>query len=201
MFFEPLSKCSRWFTNVFLITLHLSHWYLYDSTFFWMVSWSFGAIRRFLIVSSLKVNLHSIFTACSFLTFTDPLVVWDHYMRPLDVTASVLGAFCVVVAHSSGFHLSFVQCPCRIFASCKCLFQMFSLLFQQFRIRADGICSMLQWTYYIIPGWNCMVTVWLEVQVSMCRFPVHCSLQYCSLPYSNMHRCCLRFHQCPSCFQ
>ena len=51
MFFEPLTKCYRGFTNVFLITLNpLSLVSVYDSTFFWMVSWSFGAIRRFFIV-------------------------------------------------------------------------------------------------------------------------------------------------------
>ena len=51
MFFEPLSKCSRGLSNVFLITLHpVTFVSVYDSTFFWMVSWSFGAIRRFLIV-------------------------------------------------------------------------------------------------------------------------------------------------------
>ena len=41
--------------------------------------------------------------------FTDPLVVGDHYVRPLDVIASVLGAFCGVIGNSSCFHLSFVQ--------------------------------------------------------------------------------------------
>ena len=78
-------------------------------------------------VSSLKVNLHSIFTACFFHTFIDPLVIGDHYVRPLDDTASVLGAFCGVVGNSSGFHLGFVQGPCRVFASCECLFQVFFL--------------------------------------------------------------------------
>ena len=51
MFFEPLSKSSRGFTNVFLVTLHpVTLVSVNDSTFFWIASWSLGAIRRFLIV-------------------------------------------------------------------------------------------------------------------------------------------------------
>ena len=51
VFFEPLSKCSRGLSNVFLITFQpVTCISVYDSTFFWMVSLSFGAIRRFLIV-------------------------------------------------------------------------------------------------------------------------------------------------------
>ena len=51
VFFEPLSKCSRGLSNVFLIAFHpVTLVSINDFTFFWMVSWSFGAIRRFLIV-------------------------------------------------------------------------------------------------------------------------------------------------------
>ena len=52
MFFEPLSKCSCWFTNVLLITLHpITSISIYDSTFFRIWSLSFEAMRRFLMVS------------------------------------------------------------------------------------------------------------------------------------------------------
>ena len=104
-------------------------------------------------------------------------MVGDHHIRPLDVIARVLGAFFGVVSYSSGFHLDFVQCPCRIFTSCECLIQMVFFMLQQFRVGVDGFCSMLQWTYYTILWWNCMVTVLLIVQVSMCRFTIYCGLQ------------------------
>ena len=51
MFFEPLSKCSWWFINVFLIRLYpVTFISIDDSTSLLHGSWSLGAIRRFLMV-------------------------------------------------------------------------------------------------------------------------------------------------------
>ena len=58
-----------------------------------------------------------------------PWVVGDHYVRLLDVTASIVVSCSIFVCGSSGFHFCFVYCPCRIFASFECFLQ---LLFSAF---------------------------------------------------------------------
>ena len=51
VFFEPLSKFYWGLSNVFLIAFHpVTLESINDATFFWMVCWSFGAIRRILMV-------------------------------------------------------------------------------------------------------------------------------------------------------
>ena len=129
MFFEPLSNCSRGFTNVFLITLHPATLVsVDDSTFLLDGILVFGSHWEvFDCVTSLKVHLHSIFTACFLHTLTDPLVVGDHYVRPLDVIASIIVPFFVLlaavlvfilalfIAHTGYMH--FVNASSRCFSS------------------------------------------------------------------------------------
>ena len=95
-----------------------------------MTSWSLGSHEEvFDCVASLKVHLHSIFTACFLHTLTDPLVVGDHYVRPLDVIASIIvpfffGCFLVadlvfilalLIAHVGYLHLVSASSRCFFF--------------------------------------------------------------------------------------
>ena len=97
-------------------------------------------------------------------------------MRLLNVTASV-GAFFVFLATVLVFILTLFNVCAGYLYLVSAMFQIIFFMLQQFRAGADGFCSMMQWTYYTILWWNCMVTVPLKVQVSMCRFPLYCGLQ------------------------
>ena len=110
-------------------------------------------------IASFKVNLHSMFTACFLYTFTDSFIVRNHHMWFLDVVARVLCSLAVIVGCGFGFHFHLVHCPCRIFTAYECLFQMFFFLLQHFRTGAGGFSSVMQWTYYTILWWYCVVTV------------------------------------------
>ena len=62
----------------------------------------------------------------------------------LDAVARILGAPAILEGCGFGFDVDLVQCQCRIFASCECLFQVFLLLLQQLRAGADGFSSMMK---------------------------------------------------------
>ena len=160
MFFRPLSKCSWGLSNVFLIAFHpVTFVSMYDSTFLLdgiLVFWSYQEVLDGIV--SFKVDLHSMFIACFLYTFTDSFIVRNHHMWFLDVVARILNAPAVLVGCGFGFHFNLVHCPCRIFTSCECLFQIFFLL-QQFRAGTDGLSSVMQWTYYTILWWYCVITV------------------------------------------
>ena len=145
MFFEPLSKCSWGLSNLFLITLHpVTFVSIYDSTFLLEGILVFCSHQEVLdSFAPFKVNLHSMFTACFLYTFTYSFIVRNHHMF-LDVVARVLCALAVVVGCGFGFHSNLVHCPCSIFTSCECLFQMFFFFLQQFRAGADGFSSVMQ---------------------------------------------------------
>ena len=110
-------------------------------------------------IASFEVDLHSMLTACFLYTFTNSFIIRNHHMWFLDVVARILGAPAILVGYGFGFNFNLVQCPCRIFASCECLFQMFFLLLQQLRAGTDGLSSVMKWTYYTILLWYCVITV------------------------------------------
>ena len=152
VFFEPLSKCSWGLSNVFFITFHpVTFVSIYDSTFLLdgiVIFWSHQKVLDG--IASFKVDLHSMFTACFLYAFTNSFIIWSHHMWFLDVVTRVLGASAVLV--SCGFSLDFnpVQHPCRIFASCECLFYMFFLLLQQLRAVTDEfeLCDEVYLLHY-----------------------------------------------------
>ena len=120
VFFEPLSKCSWGLFTEFLIAFHpVTLVSIDDSTFFLMLSWTSGAIRRFLMdIASFKVNLHLMFPACVLKTFTDSFIVGNHRVWFLDVVARVLLASTGPVCCGPGLDFNFVNCSCSIFTSC-----------------------------------------------------------------------------------
>ena len=119
-----LSKCSWWLSNVFLITIHLVTFVsIYDSTFLLdgiLIFWSHQEVLDG--IASFKVNLHSMFTACFLYAFNDSFIIRNHHVCFLDVVTRVLAASAVLVSCGFGFDFYPGQYPCRIFASCECLF-------------------------------------------------------------------------------
>ena len=82
MFLEPLSKGSGGFPYIFLITLHpVTFVHIDDSTLFHKRIFVLGSHQEaFDGISSFKVYLHSIFLASSFEAFTQPFIIWHHYV-------------------------------------------------------------------------------------------------------------------------
>ena len=100
MFLEPLSKCSGGF-YIFFITIHpVTFISVDDSTF---LQHRIFVLRSHQEVShgitSFEVDLHPMFVACSFQAFTQPLVIWHHYVRVLVALLVV----CIVVIFSLWF--------------------------------------------------------------------------------------------------
>ena len=125
MFPKPPSKCSGGFPYIFFITLPpVTFIYIVDdSTFF--------SIRSFVLrshqeasdgLASFEVDLHSIFAACSFQTFTQPFVIWHHYVRilVLILVACIAALILPMVSLGWCFHFDLhpVECPYRVLASC-----------------------------------------------------------------------------------
>ena len=82
MFFEPLSKGSGGLPYIFLITLHpVTFVPIDDSTLFHKRIFVLGSHQEaFDGISSFEVHLYSIFLAGSFEAFTQPFVIWHHYV-------------------------------------------------------------------------------------------------------------------------
>ena len=82
MFLEPLSKGSGGFPYIFLITLHpVTLVPIDDSTLFHKRIFVLGSHQEaFDGITSFKVYLHSIFLASSFEAFTQPFIIWHHYV-------------------------------------------------------------------------------------------------------------------------
>ena len=54
---------------------------------------------------------------------------------------------------------------------------MIFFLLQQLGVLADGLRSMMQGTNHTILRWYCMVTVPLQIQVSMSGLPIYSSAE------------------------
>ena len=129
MFLEPLSKCSGGFTYIFLITLHpVTFVPIDDSTLFHERIFVLG-------VSSFEVYLHSIFLACSLEAFTQPFIIWHHYLRILFLVASHAALVLLLVFMGWCFHsyLYPFECPNRVFTFGQDFLQVMLLLLQQFK--------------------------------------------------------------------
>ena len=137
MFLEPLSKCSGGFPNIFLITLHpVTFVPIDDSTLFHERIFVLGSHQEaFDYITSFKVYLHSIFLACSFEAFTQPFILWHHYVRILFLVASHGALVLLLVFMSWWFHsyLYPVECPNRVFAFGQDFLEVILLLLQQLR--------------------------------------------------------------------
>ena len=62
----------------------------------------------------------------------------------LDTVTKILGAPAILNGCGFGFGFDLIQCPCRLFASCESLFQVFFLLLQQLRAGIDGLSSVMK---------------------------------------------------------
>ena len=112
---EPICKCSGGYTYIFLVTLHPVRFLSVDDS-------TFGQHRIFVLrshqeasngIASFEVNLHSIFVACSFQTFTQPFVIWYHYVRVLLLVGCMAALILLVVSLGWCFHVDLypVECP------------------------------------------------------------------------------------------
>ena len=123
MFLEPISKCSGRFPYIFFITLHpVTFMSVDDSLFFNIGSLTFGATRKFLMVLlSFKIDLHSMFIACSLHAFIQCFVIWHHYVwilvDLLVVCITVVVLLLVSLGWCSHLALNPVECSCRVFTS------------------------------------------------------------------------------------
>ena len=124
MFLGPLSKCSGGISYIFFITLHpVTFISIDDSTFLQygiFVLWNHQEV--FDGIASFKMDLHPMFVACSFQAFTQPFVVWHHYiwiLVALLVISIAVGTLLLVsLGWCSYFELDPIECPCRVFAFC-----------------------------------------------------------------------------------
>ena len=120
-FLEPLSKCSGGFSYLFFITL-------YPVTFISVDDSTFHQHRIFVLwkhqevsdgVASFKIDLHYMFIACSLHAFTQPFVIWHHYVwipvALLVVCITVLLLLLVSLGWCSHFDPDPIECPCRVF--------------------------------------------------------------------------------------
>ena len=124
MFLEPLSKCPGGFSYIFSITLHpVTFISVDDSTFLQpriFVLWSHQEVSDG--VASFKIDLHSMFIACSLHAFPQPFVIWHHYVwilvTPLVVSITFVVLLLVSLCWCSHFDLYPVEYLCRVFTSC-----------------------------------------------------------------------------------
>ena len=137
MFLEPISKYSRGFPYIFLITLHpVTFVPIDDSTLFHKRIFVLGNHQEaFDGITSFEVYLHSIFLACSLEAFTQPFIIWHHYERILFLVASHAALVCLLVFMGWCFHFYLypVECPNRVFTFGQDFLQVMVLLLQQLR--------------------------------------------------------------------
>ena len=96
MLFEPLPKGSGGFPYIFLITLHpVTFVPVDDSTLFYDRIFVLGGHQEaFDGIASFEIYLHSIFLACSLEAFTQPFIIWHHYLIWLLVASHAALVFC-----------------------------------------------------------------------------------------------------------
>ena len=137
MFLKPLSKCSGGFPYIFLITIHpITFVPIDDSTLFHERMFFLGNHQEaFDTITSFEVYLHSIFLACSLEAYTQPFIIWHHYVRILFLVASHAACVLLLVFMGWCFHsyLHPVECPNRVFTFGKDFLQVVLLLLQQLR--------------------------------------------------------------------
>ena len=120
MFLEPLSKCSGWFTYIFIITLHpVAFESVDDSTSILdriLVFWSHQEV--FDCFTSFEVYLYPMVVTSSLETFTEPSLIWNSDVWFLDVVSSRLLLFVIVPTgiRVSDLHFYSIEGPCRVFA-------------------------------------------------------------------------------------
>ena len=106
MLLEPLSKCPGGFPYIFFITPHpMTFISVDDSTFLQyriFVLWSHQEV--FDGITSFKVDLHSMFVACSLDVFIQPFVIWQHYAWILVVLLIICIAIVILLLVSLGHH-------------------------------------------------------------------------------------------------
>ena len=133
MFFEPLSKGSGGFPYIFLITLHpVTFVPVDDSTLFHDRIFVLGSHQEaFDGIASFEVYLHSIFLTCSLEAFTQPFIIWHHYVI-LFLVASHAALVFLLVFMGWCFHsyLYPVECLNRVFTFCQDFFQVLLFLLQ-----------------------------------------------------------------------
>ena len=131
MFFEPLSKGSGGFPYIFLITLHpVTFVPIDDSTLFHKRIFVLGSHQEaFAGISSFEVHLYSIFLASSFEAFTQPFVIWNHYVVLFLVASHAALVFLFVsLGWCPHFYFYPVDCPIRAFTSGQDFLQMLLFL-------------------------------------------------------------------------
>ena len=174
MFLEPLSKSSEVFPYIFLITLHpVTFVPIDDSTLFHERIFVLGSHQEALDgIASFKIYLNSIFLACSLEAFTQPFIIWHHYVV-LFLVASHAALVFLLVFMGWCFHsyLYPVECPNRVFTFCQDFLQMLLFFQQQLRAWACGVCPVVQGAYHTVSGTDSMMAVPLHVQVCMCKLP------------------------------
>ena len=138
MFFEPLCKSSRWFTNVFLITVNpATIKSIDDPTLFedWILILG-GHQEAFDGFSSFKIHLYAMFVTGLFEALTDTLMIGYHHVGLLALVVVVVGIsflFCVLVFLGLWSYLGPIQCPFWILAIGECLVKVLLFLLQKFR--------------------------------------------------------------------
>ena len=152
MFFEPLCKGSRGFTNVLLITVNPATLKsIDDPTLFedWIfILW--GHQEAFDGSTSFEVHLYTMFVTGLFKALTHTLVIGYHHV----------GLWALVVIASVGAHCSFllglrsqlglVLCPFWKFAVFESLVQVFFLLLQEFRTGTNLLSPVIEGAYHTI---------------------------------------------------
>ena len=152
MFFEPLCKGSRGFTNVFLITVNPATLKsIDDPTLF--EDWIFilrGHQEAFDGSISFEVHLYAMFMTGLFCTLTHPLVIGYHHVGlwALVVIASVSAHCSFLLGLRSQFGL--VKCPFWKFAFFESLVQVFFLLLQEFRTGTNLLSPVMEGAYHTI---------------------------------------------------
>ena len=121
MFLEPLSKCSGWFTNVFIITLHpVTFISVDDSTSLFHGILVLGSHQEvFDGCTSFEIHLHPMVSVCLLETLTEPSVVWNNNVRFLGGVSSrfILIVIVLLLGWISWFYLDSDEDPWRVFAS------------------------------------------------------------------------------------
>ena len=99
--------------------------------------------------ASLTMHLYPKPSANVFDALTETTIVWYYYIGLLCiVTGSIYR--CLFSAWIVYFLLDSVESSCGVLAVLKCILQMVFFLMQQFRVGADGICSVLQCSNHTI---------------------------------------------------
>ena len=119
IFFEPLSKCSWGFSNIFHITLYpVTLVSINDSTLLLdriLIFWSHQEVLDG--IASFKIDLYCMFAAYLLQSLTQPFIVWYHHVWFLVVVvvARVCGNSSIFVGWTFFLDLYFIWSPCKVF--------------------------------------------------------------------------------------